>query len=153
MPGQPRVALTIALLGGLAAGTATGAGSAHPPDHGPAERARVVLTHALPKLDGNHLATTLVEVTYGPGEASPPHTHPCAVVGYVVSGTLRTRIEGQPEAVYTAGQSFYEPPGAVHQISANASSIAGATFIAVFTCDRPAELSQPPAGPKPGGGR
>lgn len=48
------------------------------------ERARVVLSKDLPKLNGNHLKVTLVEVNYGPGEASAPHSHPCAVLGYVV---------------------------------------------------------------------
>jgi quercetin dioxygenase-like cupin family protein len=61
---------------------------------GPAQqhdRARDSLATPLPKLDGEHLRATLVEVYYGPGEASPPHSHPCAVVGYVVQGSIRTQ--------------------------------------------------------------
>src|SRR5260370_30671426 len=94
------------------------------------ERARVVLTHALPQLDGSHLKATVVEVHYGPGESSPRHSHPCPVIGYVVEGAYRTQVEGDPEAVYKAGQTFYEVPNGHHVVSANASKTEPATFIA-----------------------
>ncbi len=86
------------------------------------ERARIVLAQALPKMDGEHLKATLVEVNYGPGESSAPHSHPCPVIGYVVAGTLRTQVRGETEAVYKAGESFYEPANGVHAVSANASA-------------------------------
>ena len=56
------------------------------------QRARIAFSHALPKLDGEHLRAILVEVSYGPGESSPPHSHPCAVIGYVLQGALRTEV-------------------------------------------------------------
>jgi quercetin dioxygenase-like cupin family protein len=111
------------------------------PANHPKERARVVLSTPLPALEGSHLKTTLVEVNYGPGEASPPHSHPCAVVGYVVEGTLRTQVEGEPERVYEAGGSFYEPPNGVHAVSANASATKPAKLVAYFVCDRDTPLS------------
>jgi quercetin dioxygenase-like cupin family protein len=111
------------------------------PSNPPKERARVVLSTPLPALEGNHLKTILVEVNYGPGESSPPHSHPCAVVGYVVEGTLRTQVEGEPERVYAAGGSFYEPPNGVHAVSANASTTKPAKLVAYFVCDRDAPLS------------
>jgi hypothetical protein len=55
------------------------------------------------------------------------------------------RVQGQPEAVYHAGQSFYEPPNAVHAVSANTSGERPARFLAYFTCDRQTELSVPVA--------
>ena len=88
---------------------------------GKTERARVVFTHVLPDLDGRRLKATVVEVTYGPGESSHPHSHPCAVIAYVLEGALRTQVKGEPEAVYRAGESFYEAANGVHQVSANAS--------------------------------
>lgn len=105
------------------------------------DRARVLLTTPAPSLDGAHVKTTLVEVNYGPGEASPPHTHPCAVVGYVVEGSLRMRVEGQPEKLYSVGESFYEAPNGVHAVSANASSTQPAKLIAWFVCDHDGPLS------------
>jgi len=112
-----------------------------PVPNGRKDRARVLLSTPIPALDGAHVKTTLVEVNYGPGEASPPHTHPCAVIGYVVEGSLRMRVEGQPEKLYSVGESFYEAPNGVHAVSANASTTQPAKLIAYFVCDHDAPLS------------
>src|SRR3954467_6779306 len=85
-----------------------------------AERAHIAFAHALPKLNGDLLEATIVEVTYGPGGGSSPHSHPCPVIGYVVEGAYRTQLRGEPAAVYTAGQTFYEAPNSAHVVSANA---------------------------------
>jgi quercetin dioxygenase-like cupin family protein len=111
----------------------------------PGAQVRAVISHALPRMDGERLRVKVVEVTYPPGGASRPHSHPCAVVGYVTEGALRTRVQGQPEAVYHAGESFYEAPNGVHAVSANASSVRPAKFLAYFVCDRETELSVPVA--------
>jgi quercetin dioxygenase-like cupin family protein len=105
------------------------------------DRARTVISQALPALDGDHLKAILLEVRYRPGEASPPHRHPCAVVGYVIEGSLRTQLEGQPEMIYKAGQTFYEAPNGVHLVSANASSTQPAKLLAYFICDRDTPLT------------
>jgi quercetin dioxygenase-like cupin family protein len=110
--------------------------------HGPAkDRVRTVLSKPLPKLNGDHLKAVLLEVRYGPGEASSPHSHPCAVIGYVVEGSVRTQVKGEPEAIYKVGESFYEAPNGVHLVSANASSTEPAMFLAYLLCDRDAPLS------------
>ena len=96
-------------------------------------------------MNGDHLKTVGVEVSYAPGASSVPHSHPCAVTGYVLQGAIRTQVRGEPEAVYQAGQSFYEPPNGVHQVSANASSTEPARLLAVFTCDSDAPLTGPVA--------
>lgn len=105
------------------------------------DRARTVMSQALPLLDGGHLKAVLLEIRYGPGEASTPHRHPCAVVGYVIEGSLRTQVQGQPEMVYKAGESFYEAPNGVHLVSANASTTEPAKFLAYLICDRDTPLS------------
>src|ERR1700685_4293678 len=105
------------------------------------ERARVALSQALPKLNGDHLKATVVEVRYGPGESSPSHSHPCAVIGYVVEGALRTQVKGQAEAIYKAGERFYEAPNRVHLISANASDKKPTKFLAYFVCDHDTPLN------------
>ena len=105
------------------------------------ERARIVLAKALPKMDGDHLKVTLVEVNYGPGESSAPHSHPCPVIGYVLAGTLRTQVRGEAEVVYKPGESFYEAANGVHAVSANASATEPAKFVAFFVCDHDAPLS------------
>jgi quercetin dioxygenase-like cupin family protein len=105
------------------------------------ERARIVLAEALPKMDGEHLKVTLVEVNYGPSEASAPHSHPCPVIGYVVAGSLRTQVRGEAEALYKAGEGFYEAANGVHAVSANPSATEPAKFVAFFVCDHDASLS------------
>jgi len=105
------------------------------------DRARILRAQPLPQLDGQHLKVVLLEIHYGPGEASPPHTHPCAAIGYVSEGTLRTQVKGEAEHIYKAGESFYEAPNGVHLVSANASSTAPARLLAYLICDREATLS------------
>jgi quercetin dioxygenase-like cupin family protein len=107
-------------------------------------RDRVVCSEALPRLDGSHLKVTIVEVTYGAGESSPPHSHPCPVIGYVVDGVLRTQVKGENEHIYQAGESFYEAPNGIHQVSANASQTAPVKFLAYFVCDHEVPLSVAP---------
>ena len=116
----------------------------------PQTQARVVASHALPRLDGAHLRTDIVEVTYPPGGRSPVHSHPCAVSGYVTEGVVRMQTKGGPETIYKAGEAFYEAPDSVHLVSANASAKQPARFVAYFVCDRETELSVPVEG---GGGR
>jgi len=106
-------------------------------------KVRVAREQALPQMEGGKLKATLVEVTYGVGAASAPHSHPCPVIGYVVSGELRAQVKGSAEATYKAGETFYEPPNGVHLVSANASKTEPAKLLAVFLCDREAELSTP----------
>src|SRR5436309_2426018 len=104
------VAVATLCVGFFVARLARGQAVASLPDSPPKDRTRIVLSKALPKLDGEHLNATLVEVRYGPGEASSPHSHPCAVMAYVVQGAVRTRVKGQAETVYAVGDSFYEAP-------------------------------------------
>ena len=129
----------------LGPGPTAAAQSANPaPANNTAELASTAFSHTLPRMDGSHLKVTILEVTYGPGESSPPHSHPCAVMGYVIRGVLRTQVKGEAEAVYRAGQSFYEPPNGVHMISANASSKVPVKFLAYFVCDRDMPLTVAP---------
>lgn len=105
------------------------------------DRARVVLSQPLAKLNGEHLKVVLVEVNYGPGEASPPHSHPCPVIGYVAQGAIRSQVKGQPEKTYQVGETFYEEANGVHAVSANASTTEPAKLLAYFVCDHDAPLS------------
>lgn len=74
---------------------------------------------------------------YRPGEASQPHIHAKSafIYAYVVSGAIESQVDDGPARVYTAGQSFYEEPGAHHRISRNASKSAPAKLLAVFIVD------------------
>lgn len=89
-----------------------------------------ILEHAIDGLPGRQFS--VVRIHYAPGEAGARHYHTAPLVTYVVSGALRSRVGEGPERVYRAGESFYEPPNAVHHVSANASTTEPVTFIAVF---------------------
>lgn len=137
-----RRSVFVALCSGLLAAHFAWSQGAASSSHSEAkERARIVISEPLSKLDGERLKAVLVEVTYGPSEASLPHSHPCAVIGYVVEGALRTQVKGEPEMIYKAGESFYEAPNGVHLISANASSKEPTKLLAYLICDRDVPLS------------
>lgn len=125
--------LVIAMAGCRSSGPVRSAGS----------KDRVAMTRLLPPMRGDSLNITLVEVSYGPGASSPPHSHPCPVIGYVISGALRSGADGESEVTYRAGETFYETPNSVHRVSGNASTKDPVTFLAYFVCDRQATLSVP----------
>jgi len=107
----------------------------------PDARTRIVFSQSLPQLDAAHLKVTTVEVTYPPGGSSAPHSHPCPVIGYVLRGAVRMQVKGGPVSIYRPGDSFYEAPNGVHQVSANASTKEPAVFLAYFICDHEGPLS------------
>lgn len=109
------------------------------------EQVRTALSQTLPAMNGSALKTTVVEVAYGPGGSSLPHRHPCAVIGFVIAGALRSQTDGAPETTYHAGDSFYEAPNSVHRVSANASTTEPVRFTATFICDHEGPLSLPPS--------
>lgn len=76
--------------------------------------------------------TAVVDLPPGdPG--TPPHRHSGPVFGYVVEGAIRYELEGEPERVLLAGESFWEPGGdVIHYQAGNASSDAPARFFVVM---------------------
>lgn len=85
---------------------------------------------------------TAVVVTYPPGGTTPIHHHAGSTFAYVLSGAIRSQVSGQgPAKVYTAGESFFEPPGSTHLVSANASDTKPAKFLVVFIAPKGAKLT------------
>ena len=114
--------LAIATLSSAAAASA----------HTPGDSVKPNFSHAIPNIPGKSLVA--VEVSYPPGGASQPHTHAKSafIYAYVVSGAIESQVNDEPARVYTAGQAFYEEPGAQHRISRNASKTEPAKLLAVF---------------------
>jgi quercetin dioxygenase-like cupin family protein len=54
--------------------------------------------------------------TLPPGSAIGYHTHPGDEAGYVLKGSLILKTQGQPDRVLKAGDSFFNPRGAVHSL-------------------------------------
>lgn len=78
-----------------------------------------------------------VTVSYPPGAKSESHHHAGSafILAYVISGTIRSQLEGEPPRVYRAGETWSEAPGAHHTISENASATEPAELLAVFLLD------------------
>src|SRR5580698_7389320 len=54
--------------------------------------------------------------TLPPGSAIGYHTHPGDEAGYVLKGNLILKTQGQPDRALKAGDSFFNPRGAVHSL-------------------------------------
>ncbi|MGF6721654.1 quercetin dioxygenase-like cupin family protein [Paraburkholderia sp. GAS41] len=79
---------------------------------------------------------TALVVDYAPGGKSMPHRHGQAfVVGYVLSGAIRSQVNGGEVHVYHAGEHWTEQPGAHHTMSENASGNEPAKLLAIFVAD------------------
>jgi quercetin dioxygenase-like cupin family protein len=98
-----------------------------------------ITSHALPNVPGKRV--TIVRVFYGPGGFTRPHRHGGSVTAYVTKGEIRSQLGGGPVETFKVGQSFFEPPGATHLVSANASNTEPAELIAVFVADEGAQLT------------
>ena len=102
-------------------------------------KVEVIASYALPNVPGKRV--TVVRVAYGPGGFTPPHRHGGSVAAYVTKGKVRSQLKGGPLETFEVGQSFFEPPGATHLVSENASNTEPAELTAVFIADEGAELT------------
>jgi quercetin dioxygenase-like cupin family protein len=105
----------------------------------PLDKVEPIASYALPNVPGKRV--TIVRVFYGPGGFSRAHRHAGSVTAYVTKGEIRSQLAGGPLETFKVGQSFFEPPGATHLVSANASSTEPAELIAVFVADEGAQLT------------
>jgi quercetin dioxygenase-like cupin family protein len=98
-----------------------------------------IASYALPNVPGKRV--TIVRVFYGPGGFTRAHRHAGSVTAYITKGEIRSQLGGGPVETFKPGQSFFEPPGATHLVSANASNTEPAELIAVFIADEGAQLT------------
>src|SRR5262245_52621781 len=89
-------------------------------DATPGNKVEVVNSYAIPDMPGKRV--TVVRVTYGPGGFTPPHRHGGIVTAYITKGQIRSQLNDGPVEVFDVGQSFFEPLGTIHRVSANASN-------------------------------
>ncbi|MFC0401454.1 cupin domain-containing protein [Paraburkholderia rhizosphaerae] len=83
------------------------------------EKVAPVTQQAIPEAPGK--AVLIATVTYEPGQSSSPHKHPGSIFAYVLEGSVESQLEGGPVKIYRAGDAWYEPVGAHHVVSRNAS--------------------------------
>ena len=137
------------LLAATAAASAARAASAQQPAaSGPSTR-RNVIEQELPGEPSRVLS--LIEVTYRPGEGSPPHLHANGVMAYVVSGAIASKVGDGLEQTFHTGEAWWEPPGAIHRVSRNASLNEPATLLAIYIAPKGATAADlmKPLSPRP----
>ena len=80
-----------------------------------------LLTQPLADLPGREVRMSLLDRE--PGASSARHRHPGHhTFGYVIEGTYEFAINGEPGRTLKAGDTFYEPPTAIHSTSRNPSA-------------------------------
>jgi len=107
----------------------------------PGEQRRPVMQQALPNVPGDSLTAMVVQLA--PGAVVPAHHHAGFVFAYVLSGTIRSQLNGGAAIDYAAGQGWTEPPGNKHTLTANPSKTEPASLLAVFVAPTGAELTTP----------
>jgi quercetin dioxygenase-like cupin family protein len=124
-----------------------GLAEAQTPQASPAVPRPPVFKQALPNLTMDDWEVTVSQVDYAPGRVGTVHHHAGFVLAYVLEGAIVTKISGQgEERTYGAGQMFYEPPGATHEVSKNASESQPAKLLAMIFAKKGATLTMPGRG-------
>ena len=129
---------------------AQAAAQSQPPAGGAAAPRPPVFKHELPNVSLDGWEVTVSQVDYPPGRVGGPHKHAGFVLAYVLEGKIVTKVSGQgDERVYSPGEMFYEPPGATHEVSKNASDTQPAKLLAMIFAPKGATLTTPVQ--RPGG--
>ena len=76
--------------------------------------------------------TLMLTVAYPPGGSSLPHRHNAHTFVYVLEGSVVMGVKGSAPQTLIAGQTFYESPTDVHEVSRNASDTKPAKLLVVF---------------------
>ncbi len=67
-----------------------------------------------------------------PGNGSAPHRHPGShTLGYVLEGAYEVKIDDGPLQKLGPGDTFYEPPNALHAVSRNASATQPVKYLVI----------------------
>ncbi len=82
---------------------------------------------------GTHYETVIGLAEVGPNVSIGRHTHPGPESGYVLEGEMVLIVEGQPEKMLKAGDSYQVPPGAIHD---GRSGPTGAKVIATYVVEK-----------------
>ena len=101
-----------------------------------------VFKHDLPKVSLDGWEVTVSHVDYPPGRVGTAHRHAGFVLAYVLEGKVVAKISGQgDEKTYSVGEMFYEQPGAVHEVSRNASQTEPAKLLAMIFAPKGSTLT------------
>ena len=102
---------------------------------GPAAPRPPVFKRDLPNVSLDGWEITVSHVDYPPGRVGQPHQHRGFLFAYVLEGSVVAQVIGEGVSnevrTYKVGEMFYEPIGATHQVSSNASQTQPARLLAI----------------------
>ncbi|WP_432864862.1 cupin domain-containing protein [Microbispora rosea] len=105
----------------------------------PSETLTPLLTQALPNVKGKTFTSAIV--TLPPTARAMPHRHGSAFVyAFVLEGTVRSQVTGEPVRTFHQGENWVEQPGAHHQLTENPSQTEPAKLLVVFVSNTGEEL-------------
>jgi quercetin dioxygenase-like cupin family protein len=108
----------------------------------PATKVSQVFKQVIAEFPGREIVMVTLDIP--PGGGSPPHRHPGHhIFGYVLEGTYKLKIDQGAETVLTKGQTFYEAPGQLHAVSANASQTEPAKILAFIVAESGKPITVP----------
>jgi quercetin dioxygenase-like cupin family protein len=125
--------------GGSVAAVASQQPSGTPASQHPSETVSPLFKGLLPNVKGK---TFTSEIVYFPPNARvAPHRHGSAFVyAYVLEGTVRSQLAGEPVRTYHQGQNWVESPGAHHLLTENISRTKPAKLLVIFISNTGAKL-------------
>ncbi|BBU29705.1 hypothetical protein BTHE68_34390 [Burkholderia sp. THE68] len=125
----------------VAAALMLGAANAGAHDTTGAEVVTPVMKQTIPEAAGKNVL--MATVSYKPGQASEAHMHPGSIFAYVLEGHVTSQLEGSAAKTYGPGESWYEPPGAHHIVSKNASATKPAKLLVFAVVGENDPVKQP----------
>ncbi|MEU6574101.1 cupin domain-containing protein [Streptomyces sp. NPDC046805] len=123
--------------------------SAHEPTHEPVagnaehhprsdawKTALTVLQSVEPPFIPEGAEAMTVVIEFPPGDpGTPPHRHSGPAFGYVLEGEMLFELEGEPERVIKAGETFWEPGGdVIHYQDGNNRTDSWSRFLVTMLC-------------------
>jgi quercetin dioxygenase-like cupin family protein len=99
----------------------------------PTSTSRTLSCEPLPNVPGKSVTTVLVD--FPPHAFTAAHRHPGSVTAFVISGALRSQLDSGPVVDYRSGQTWFEPPGTLHDFVENTDATQPAKLLAVFVTD------------------
>ncbi len=70
------------------------------------------------EVPGSNFVVVTLQTEMDVGASDPLHSHPGVQMGYLEKGSIRLIVQGQPDKIIKAGESYQVPAGAPHAADA-----------------------------------